>query len=85
MGNERVLVREPHRLEEPLSAIAPWVTILIGIIVLITTFNVFSSITSMVFTYTAFILIISALPEKTYWVTKDEHNNIHHQEFSKNS
>lgn len=85
MDKERVLVREPHRLEEPLSAVAPWATLLVGIIVLITTFNVLSFITGMIFTYVVFIFVISALPEKTYWETKEEDNSTYHQEFSKNS
>ena len=84
MDKERVLVREPHRLEDPLSAIAPWVTLLVGIIVLITTFNVLSFITGMIFAYSALFFAISMLPEKTYWTTKED-NNAHHQEIFENS
>lgn len=84
MDKERVLVREPHRLEEPLSAVAPWATLLVGIIVLITTFNVLSFITGMIFTYVVFIFVISALPEKTYWTTKED-NNARHLEIFENS
>lgn len=84
MDKERVLVREPHRLEEPLSAVAPWATLLIGIVVFVTTFNIFSFISIMIFTYSAFFFAISMLPEKTYWTTKED-NNVHHQEIFENS
>lgn len=84
MSKERVLVREPHRLEEPLSAVAPWATLLIGIVIFVTTFNIFSFISSVIFTYAAFFFAISMLPEKTYWTTKDD-NNAHHQEIFENS